>query len=76
MMDRTDSFLASISCNAACAERVHEGAAIYFAGVRCNANPARFCTSGNKEEHLHHGFSLRGRNTFGMKWRVAIWKQR
>ena len=38
MMDRNDSFLVSIGCNAACAGRVHkEETPIYFAPVRCNA---------------------------------------
>jgi hypothetical protein len=37
MMDRTDSFSRSIGCDAAVAERVHEGTATYFARVRCNA---------------------------------------
>ena len=41
MMDRNDSFLISIRCNGACAQRVHEGAAIYSAGVRCSAISAR-----------------------------------
>ena len=39
MMDRNDSFLVSIDCKAARAVRVHEGIAIYFAGVRCDAIP-------------------------------------
>ena len=41
MMDRNDSITVSISCEAACAVRVHEGATIYFAHVRCNAIFAR-----------------------------------
>jgi hypothetical protein len=44
MMDRNDSFLISIRCNPACAQRVHEGTAIYFADVRylaISADPQR-----------------------------------
>jgi hypothetical protein len=41
LMDRNDSFTVSISCHAACAGRVHEGTAMYFAGVRRNAVCAR-----------------------------------
>lgn len=37
MMDRNDRFSISIGCEAACAARVHERTAIYFAAVRCNA---------------------------------------
>jgi len=49
MMDRNDSFSTSIGCEAACAERVHEGIAIYFARVRCNAIFARLCKASTRK---------------------------
>jgi len=48
MMDRHDSVAVSIGCEAACAHRVHEGTAIYFASVRSNAFLARRLQSGDK----------------------------
>jgi hypothetical protein len=49
MMDRNDSFSISVDCDVACAERVHESTALYFARVRCRAISATAPQSGNKE---------------------------